>query len=85
MALNQFEEKNKLKFLVITKGISGSMLFDHKLKYYSCPSFNSKPIDKIGAGDSMLSILSILLKNKFNPAIRDNNFKQKSIKNDVKY
>ena len=64
----KFLIKNKLKFLVITKGISGSMLFDHKLKYYSCPSFNSKPIDKIGAGDSMLSILSILLKNKFNPA-----------------
>ena len=60
--------KNKLKFLVITQGISGSILFDHNLNNYFCPSFNSKPIDKIGAGDSMLSILSILLKNKFNPA-----------------
>ena len=60
--------KNKLKYLVITQGISGSILFDHKLNHYFCPSFNSKPIDKIGAGDSMLSILSILLKNKFNPA-----------------
>ena len=59
--------KNKLKFLVITQGISGSILFDHNLNNYFCPSFNSKPIDKIGAGDSMLSILSILLKNKFNP------------------
>ena len=58
--------KNKLKYLVITQGISGSILFDHKLNHYFCPSFNSKPIDKIGAGDSMLSILSILLKNKFN-------------------
>ena len=59
--------KNKLKFIVITKGISGSILFDYKLNKYSCPSFNSKPIDKIGAGDSMLAILSILLSNKFNP------------------
>ena len=58
--------KNKLKFLVITQGISGSILFDHNLNNYFCPSFNSKPIDKI-TGDSMLSILSILLKNKFNP------------------
>jgi bifunctional ADP-heptose synthase (sugar kinase/adenylyltransferase) len=58
---------NKLKFIVITKGILGSILFDYNLNKYSCPSFNSKPIDKIGAGDSMLAILSILLKNKFNP------------------
>ena len=59
--------KNNLKFIVITKGIDGSILFDHKLNKYSCPSFNLKPVDKIGAGDSMLAILSILLKNKFNP------------------
>lgn len=63
-----FIAKNKFKFLVVTKGVSGSVLFDHKLNKYSCPSFNTKPIDKIGAGDSMLAILSILLKNKFNPS-----------------
>ena len=59
--------KNKLKFIVITKGIKGSILIDHKLNKYSCPSFNDKPVDKIGAGDSMLAILSILLKNEVNP------------------
>jgi rfaE bifunctional protein nucleotidyltransferase chain/domain len=63
----KFLIKNKLKFIVITQGISGSILFDRKLRKYSCPSFNLKPVDKIGAGDSMLAILSILLKNKFNP------------------
>ena len=63
----KFLIKNKLKFIVITKGILGSILFDHNLNKYSCPSFNSKPIDKIGAGDSMLAILSVLLSNKFNP------------------
>ena len=62
-----FLKKNKLKFIVITKGIDGSILFDKKLNKYSCPSFNLKPVDKIGAGDSMLAILSILLKNKVNP------------------
>lgn len=59
--------KNKLKFIVITQGVLGSVLFDYKLNKYSCPSFNSKPIDKIGAGDLMLAILSVLLSNKFNP------------------
>jgi len=32
------------------------------------PHSIQSPIDKIGAGDSMLAILSILLKNKFNPS-----------------
>lgn len=64
----KFLIKNKLKFIVITKGISGSVLFDHKLNKFSCPSFNLKPIDKVGAGDSMLAILSILLKNNINPS-----------------
>lgn len=59
---------NKLKYLVITKGIFGSILIDNKLNIYSCPSFNSKPTDKIGAGNSMLAILTILLKNRFNPS-----------------
>jgi rfaE bifunctional protein kinase chain/domain/rfaE bifunctional protein nucleotidyltransferase chain/domain len=62
-------KKNKLKFLVVTKGIEGAILFDHKLNKYSCPSFNTKPVDKIGAGDSMLAILSVLLKNRVNPSI----------------
>ena len=62
-------KKNNLKFLVVTKGIDGSILFDNKFKKYICPSFNSKPVDKIGAGDSMIAILSILLRNKINPSI----------------
>lgn len=61
--------RNKLKFLVITKGKSGSLLIDSKLNRYNCPAFNLKPIDKVGAGDSMLSILSIFLKNNIDPMI----------------
>ena len=64
-----FIKKNNLKFLVITQGIDGSLLFDKKFNRYYCPSFNPKPIDKVGAGDSMLAILSVLLKNKTNPSI----------------
>jgi cytidyltransferase-like protein len=62
-----FLKINKIRYLVITKGINGSILYDQKLNKFTCPSFNSKPVDKIGAGDSMLAILSILLKNKINP------------------
>jgi len=64
-----FIKKNNLKYLVITKGIDGSTLFDNKSNSYNCPSFNTKPVDKLGAGDSMLAILSVLLKNKTNPLV----------------
>lgn len=59
-----FIKKYKIKYLVVTRGIQGSILITRKFKIYSCPSFNSKPIDKVGAGDAMLSILSLFLKNK---------------------
>ena len=65
----QYLRKNKLKYLVITKGIKGSFLIDNKLNKYSCPSFSSKPIDKVGGGDSMLAIISVLLKNKVKPSV----------------
>ena len=64
-----FIKKYKLNYLVVTKGIDGSVLFDSKLNKYYCPAFNSKPVDKVGAGDAMLAILSILLKNKIDPSI----------------
>jgi rfaE bifunctional protein nucleotidyltransferase chain/domain len=63
----QFVKKNNLKYLVVTMGVSGSLLFDSKLNKYFCPAFNAKPVDKVGAGDSMLAILSVLLKNKIHP------------------
>ena len=61
--------KNNLKTIVVTRGIEGSLLIDEKLNEYYCPAFNSKPIDKMGAGDSMLAILSLLLKNKIHPKV----------------
>ena len=64
-----FLKKNKLKYLVVTQGIGGSKLFNSKLQQFFCPSFNSKPIDKVGAGDSMIAILSILLRNNFHPLV----------------
>jgi rfaE bifunctional protein kinase chain/domain len=52
--------------LVITRGSNGAILYSSKdKKYFYCPAFASKVVDKIGAGDSMLSIMSILIKSKF--------------------
>jgi len=52
--------------LVITMGSDGAILYSSKeKKYFYCPAFASKVVDKIGAGDAMLSIMSILIKSKF--------------------
>ena len=55
-----------IKNLVITRGDEGAFLFDSKTKniFYS-PAFASKVVDKVGAGDTMLSIISLLVKLKF--------------------
>ena len=56
----------KIKNLIVTRGSNGAILYNStKKKYFNCPAFASKIVDKVGAGDSMLSIISILLKAKF--------------------
>ncbi len=55
-----------IKNLIVTRGSSGAIMYDQiKNKYIVCPAFASKVVDKVGAGDSMLSIISVLLKLKF--------------------
>tara|TARA_B100000780_G_scaffold259496_1_gene210594 strand:- start:8672 stop:10177 length:1506 start_codon:yes stop_codon:yes gene_type:complete len=58
----KYFKNRKLKNLVITRGLSGALLVDKK-KIYECPAFAFKSIDKVGAGDAMLSIISLCLKN----------------------
>ena len=58
-----FLKKQKLRNLVITRGSSGAILIDNK-GVYECPAFVSTAVDKVGAGDAMLSLISICLKNK---------------------
>ena len=56
--------------LVITRGSNGAILYSSKdKKYFYCPAFASKVVDKVGAGDTMLSIMSILIKSKFKNTI----------------
>jgi rfaE bifunctional protein nucleotidyltransferase chain/domain len=53
--------EKKIKNLVITRGLNGAIMLD-KHKIYKCPAFAYKSIDKVGAGDAMLSIISLCLK-----------------------
>lgn len=60
-------KKNNIKKVVITRGKTGSILYDKKNKnYIECPAFINKVVDKVGAGDFMLSIMSLLINSKLN-------------------
>ncbi len=53
----------KAKFMVVTRGSEGVLLYDKYLKKFtSCPAFANNIVDKIGAGDSLMSLLAPLLK-----------------------
>ena len=55
--------KNKIDNLVVTSEVLGSILSKNK-NIISCPAFARGVVDKVGAGDSMLSIISVCLKCK---------------------
>lgn len=62
----KFAKKNKFKFIIVTMGFRGSLLVDKNLKVTRCPAFENKEVvDKVGAGDTMLSVIAPLfyLKN----------------------
>ena len=50
--------------LVLTRGADGSILF-YKNKFYYCPAFASNVVDKVGAGDAMMALMSLLVNQKF--------------------
>ncbi len=54
----QLSKKLKAKNIYITQGSNGALSLDKK-EIISCPAFTNKVIDKVGAGDSFLSIVSI--------------------------
>ena len=58
------------KFIVITMGVNGALLFNCKSKkFVHSASYANSVVDKIGSGDTMLSILSIFLKITNDPAL----------------
>jgi sugar/nucleoside kinase (ribokinase family) len=53
-----------IKKCIVTRGSQGALLYDYKSKHIiSCPAFASKIVDKVGAGDAMLSLAALLLSN----------------------
>ena len=64
--MKELSKSLHIKNLVVTQGDSGAMLFDsEKNEFHFCPAFASKVVDKIGAGDAMLALISCSLKSRF--------------------
>jgi len=64
--MKQLAKSLKTKNLVVTQGTSGATLFDsEKNKFHQCPAYAIKVVDKIGAGDAMLALLSCCLRIGF--------------------
>ena len=52
-------KKISSKNIFITQGSKGAMSYNKVEGVLNCPAFSNKVIDKVGAGDSFLSIASI--------------------------
>ena len=64
--MKQLSENIQAKNLIVTSGNSGATYFNsEKNKYHHCPAFAAKIVDKIGAGDAMLALLSCSIKTGF--------------------
>jgi len=54
----------KINNLIVTRGKDGANLINKNGKAIYCPAFANKVIDKVGAGDAMLAIISLCIKIK---------------------
>ncbi len=59
--------EKKIKKLIVTQGKNGVIMVDNNFKVNFCPAFARNSIDKVGAGDAMLSVTSLCLKMKMDP------------------
>jgi len=61
--MKKLSKEQSVKNLVVTRGTSGSLLYDKKEnKFNLCDAYAKTALDKIGAGDAMLSIIALCLK-----------------------
>jgi len=64
--MKNFSLKQNIGNLIVTRGNQGSILYNKKSKKINlCGAYAKSVVDKIGAGDTMLSIIALCLKSKF--------------------
>ena len=60
----KLKRKFNIKNVVVTRGRKGALIILKNMKLIECPAFTDKVVDKVGAGDAMLSIISLCLYSK---------------------
>ena len=59
----QLKKRLKTSNLLVTRGKNGAVIINGKNNdLIECPAYANNVIDRVGAGDSMLSIISLLIK-----------------------
>lgn len=57
--INNLQKKIRSKSIIITRGIYGAIIKSNN-KFIYCPAFSEKIIDKVGAGDTLFALSSVL-------------------------
>ena len=64
--IKKFSIEQDIKNLIVTQGKDGSIFYSKKKnKFCSCDAFAKESLDKVGAGDAMLSTMALCLKSGF--------------------
>jgi rfaE bifunctional protein kinase chain/domain len=62
--IKELAQRLESAYIVVTQGSDGATLYNRKMdKFFLCPAFASKIVDKIGAGDAILALISVSLFN----------------------
>ena len=63
--IGKLAKSQKIKYLVVTRGVFGSIFFEKKTNsFFYTDAFEKAAKDKVGAGDTMLSISALCLAQK---------------------
>jgi len=58
----KIKKKFKIRNLVVTRGRTGALIASKNMEFVECPAFTNNIVDKVGAGDTMLAIVSLCFK-----------------------
>ena len=63
--IKKLSQDQKIQNLVVTRGKTGAILYNlKKNKFFYNDAYSKNAVDKIGAGDALLTLISLCLKNK---------------------
>ena len=57
--MTSLKKKLNANTVVVTRGSDGAIVLNRKGKFIYCPAFAKSTIDKVGAGDALLTIYSL--------------------------